>query len=137
VALCVLFPISINIYVLVMIPDFPLCHVGQFRCENALCIPASFHCDGYRDCQDGTDEQNCTAIACPGNKFLCPHGEPGGIPRCIPRSSLCDGKKDCEDSADEETACCEYINISSVQAGALSWKQAVIHVVNGVPFNRR
>jgi hypothetical protein len=50
---------------------------------------------------------------------------------------LCDGKKDCEDSADEETACCEYINISSVQAGALSWKQAVIHVVNGVPFNRR
>lgn len=99
-----------------MISDFPPCHVGQFRCENALCIPASFHCDGYRDCQDGTDEQNCTAIACPGNKFLCPEGGPGGIPRCILRSSLCDGKKDCEDSADEETACCEFTVFISAEA---------------------
>ncbi|XP_023703710.1 low-density lipoprotein receptor-related protein 2 [Cryptotermes secundus] len=107
--------------------NFPPCHVGQFRCENALCIPASFHCDGYRDCQDGTDEQNCTAIACPGNKFLCPNGGPGGVPRCIQRSSLCDGKKDCEDSADEETACsssscpslgCEYKCQASLTGGS-------------------
>lgn len=33
--------------------DFPPCHGGQFRCRNALCIPATFHCDGYQDCGSG------------------------------------------------------------------------------------
>ncbi|XP_066998103.2 low-density lipoprotein receptor-related protein 2 [Anabrus simplex] len=107
--------------------NFPPCHVGQFRCANALCIPASFHCDGYRDCIDGTDENNCTAIACPENKFLCPRGAPGGGPNCISRTQLCDGKKDCEDSADEETACstsscsalgCEYKCQASLTGGS-------------------
>lgn len=90
------------------ISDFPPCHVGQFRCTNAICIPLSYHCDGYRDCLDGSDEANCTAIACPENKFLCPKGASQGRPKCISRSQLCDGKKDCEDSADEEAACCNY-----------------------------
>ncbi|CAG2063656.1 unnamed protein product, partial [Timema podura] len=106
---------------------FPPCHNGQFRCSNALCIPASFHCDGFRDCMDGTDEQNCTAIACPENKFLCPRGGLNNTPKCISRSQLCDGKKDCEDSADEETACstsscsslgCEYKCQASLTGGA-------------------
>lgn len=34
--------------------DFPPCHGGQFRCRNALCIPATFHCDGYQDCGSGS-----------------------------------------------------------------------------------
>ncbi|XP_063240571.1 low-density lipoprotein receptor-related protein 2 [Bacillus rossius redtenbacheri] len=106
--------------------NFPPCHVGQFRCANAVCIPASFHCDGYKDCFDSSDEQNCTAIACPENKFLCPRGGPGGTPKCISRSQLCDAKKDCEDSADEETACsttscpalgCEYKCQASLKGG--------------------
>ena len=28
--------------------DFPPCHSGQFRCENSLCIPARWRCDGYK-----------------------------------------------------------------------------------------
>lgn len=89
--------------------DFPACHGGQFRCANSLCIPANFHCDGYHDCSDESDETNCTAIACPDNKFLCPRGGVGGVPKCIARTQLCDGKRDCEDGTDEETACCKFI----------------------------
>ncbi|XP_052741747.1 low-density lipoprotein receptor-related protein 2 [Bicyclus anynana] len=107
--------------------NFPPCHIGQFRCSNALCIPATYHCDGYRDCADGSDEANCTAIACPDNKYLCPRGGPGGVHKCIARSQLCDGKRDCEDNADEETACstmscpvleCEYKCVASPLGGA-------------------
>lgn len=98
---------KINLIHFFLSADFTPCHVGQFRCANALCIPLSYHCDGYRDCIDGSDESNCTAIACPENKFLCPRGAPGGKPKCISRAQLCDGKRDCEDSADEETACCK------------------------------
>lgn len=88
--------------------DFPPCHGGQFRCTNALCIPANFHCDGYNDCADESDEANCTAIACPDNKFLCPKGGPNGAPKCIAKTQLCDGKRDCEDGQDEESACCKF-----------------------------
>lgn len=87
--------------------DFPACHIGQFRCANSLCIPANFHCDGYHDCSDESDETNCTAIACPDNKFLCPRGGQEGKPKCIAKTQLCDGKRDCEDGTDEETACCK------------------------------
>ncbi|KAF2885872.1 hypothetical protein ILUMI_20301, partial [Ignelater luminosus] len=108
---------------------FPLCHGGQFRCANQLCIPMGFHCDGYQDCSDGSDELNCTAIACPDNKFLCPKGDSGGTAKCIAKSQLCDGKRDCQDGADEETACsklscpslsCDYKCQASLTGGVCS-----------------
>lgn len=100
--------------------DFPPCHNEQFRCANALCIPAHFYCDGYHDCADESDEANCTAIACPDNKFLCPKGGRNGEPKCIARTQLCDGKRDCEDGSDEEKACCKYfenIPLSNIKNG--------------------
>lgn len=105
--------------------DFPACHNGQFRCANALCIPANFYCDGYHDCADESDEANCTAIACPDNKFLCPKGGPDGAAKCILKSQLCDGTRDCEDGSDEETACCKYPKKIIVILSSLHFMMAV------------
>ena len=32
------------------------CDDWQFQCDNGLCIPAVYKCDGVRDCTDGSDE---------------------------------------------------------------------------------
>lgn len=35
------------------------CEDNQFRCTDGLCIPASWQCDGDKDCSDYTDELDC------------------------------------------------------------------------------
>ena len=89
-----------------MLPGFPACHSGQFRCQNGLCIPNRWRCDGYSDCADNSDEKNCT-VGCLDNKFLCPAGSPTAGPKCIERRKLCDGVNDCADAADEKVVCCK------------------------------
>ena len=95
--------------VLFFFADFPACQAGQFRCDNGLCIPRRWQCDGYADCADSSDERNCTLIGCPDNKVLCPKGAKGGGPKCVERSKLCDGNSDCDDGADEKVECSKLI----------------------------
>ncbi|XP_033114108.1 uncharacterized protein LOC117114536 [Anneissia japonica] len=84
-----------------------VCIEGQFQCDGVTCIPAYWKCDGFTDCTDETDEDNCNAAEeesssqpyaddCPTNDFYCDYGY------CIPISWVCDGAVDCEDSTDEE-----------------------------------
>lgn len=35
------------------------CEANQFGCSDGLCIPASWRCDGDKDCSDYTDESDC------------------------------------------------------------------------------
>lgn len=45
--------------------------VGQFMCGDGTpsCVNMSLVCDGYRDCTDGRDESNTTAVSSPTPKY--------------------------------------------------------------------
>ncbi|GFY40427.1 relaxin receptor 1 [Trichonephila inaurata madagascariensis] len=37
------------------------CHPGYFACNSSkICLEQRYICDDYRDCEDGSDEWNCT-----------------------------------------------------------------------------
>jgi hypothetical protein len=43
-----------------------VCDIVEATCRNGECIPKSVLCNGYPDCGDGSDEQNCGG----GNSFF-------------------------------------------------------------------
>ena len=57
-------------------------------------------CDNIQHCFNGSDESNCTYIACTHEyaKFKCRDNS-----ECIPLSNYCDFKQDCTDNSDEDS----------------------------------
>lgn len=35
------------------------CADNEYRCDNGACIPDTNHCNGNKDCADGSDEVGC------------------------------------------------------------------------------
>lgn len=72
----------------------------QFQCSSNLCVDLKLKCDGYDDCGDGSDEENCT---CSESQLRCKNA------MCKPKFWECDGIDDCGDNTDEEN--CEKCRV--------------------------
>lgn len=71
--------------------------LDEFKCAHGnRCIPPEKMCDGQYDCQDRSDEMDCSTLT-EGCHQRCDNNT-----RCIPETFLCDGERDCADGSDEE-----------------------------------
>ncbi|XP_038052607.1 G-protein coupled receptor GRL101-like [Patiria miniata] len=66
-----------------------------FLCEEGACLVASAKCDGFLDCLNGEDEDDCAEVYCPSD-YHCSRTK-----TCIVFENVCDGKIDCEHGDDE------------------------------------
>ncbi|KAG1701225.1 Low-density lipoprotein receptor-related protein 2 [Nymphon striatum] len=74
-----------------------LCRLDQFRCNDTKkCISEWQKCDHIGDCEDMSDEKNCSFPACEALQFRCNNS------LCVTARSRCDGYNDCLDNSDEK-----------------------------------
>uniref|UniRef100_A0A8C5KE50 Low density lipoprotein receptor-related protein 8, apolipoprotein e receptor n=1 Tax=Jaculus jaculus TaxID=51337 RepID=A0A8C5KE50_JACJA len=89
-----------------------VCPAEKLSCgpTSHKCVPASWRCDGEKDCDGGMDEAGCTTSGrptalgtCRGDEFQCGDGT------CVLASKRCNQERDCPDGSDE-ASCVQGLN---------------------------
>jgi len=83
------------IAILAVLISAQACQTGEFACGTGECIPNFYRCDGFPDCADKSDEENCTCTR-EDNGFKCDDGN------CVFYKFECDDEDDCDDGSDEK-----------------------------------
>ncbi|PIK59037.1 hypothetical protein BSL78_04064 [Apostichopus japonicus] len=93
------------------------CPSHQYKCSNGKCILSSWVCNGENECEDGSDEAQCSVPSptphegsCPNQHFACTSSSTGHM-TCFQEIRKCDGHQDCENGDDEEScsSVCHYL----------------------------
>ncbi|CAG9792905.1 unnamed protein product [Diatraea saccharalis] len=82
------------------------CNDGAFEhylCKDQnKCIPFEWMCNNVTECDDGSDEEDCTIMPEPDKNATCKGFACDGG-RCISNLWICDGRYDCDDRSDEHS----------------------------------
>ena len=82
-----------------------------FVCDDKIkCIDYSKVCNLVKDCDDGSDEDQCT------NHFKC-----NSSGKLLPKTKKCDGHIDCADLSDECNEQCTRVILEGTMLKGLSW----------------
>ena len=94
------------------------CATGEYRCADGMCVLEDRRCDGFVDCDDYSDEDNCTE--CREGMYHCVNAS-----KCIPFSQRCDYFNDCGDNSDEVDCVCNPERVFECASGGcidITWR---------------
>ncbi|XP_015791773.1 low-density lipoprotein receptor-related protein 2 [Tetranychus urticae] len=80
--------------------------IDSFRCTEGYCLPSKLqHCDGKKDCIDGSDEIGCNETGYKPCHEFANHYQCHASAKCIDVKALCDNNTDCPYGDDESPRC--------------------------------
>ncbi|XP_072039665.1 lutropin-choriogonadotropic hormone receptor-like [Amphiura filiformis] len=77
-----------------------ICNETEFDCGEGFCLDADAKCDGFQDCPNQQEENNCAYVTCP-TSYLCEDSDTSNVSMCVALSQVCDGTMDCPQGDDE------------------------------------